>query len=106
MVTIKLYWTSNLNNSHFPNIKQKITVFHQQQKPLHDSIQIKRCVNEVRDILNFDRDDKRRKKEELLSKFNEEQKRSFEEIDKSVTNDGGKFFYPQWSRGMWENNSD
>ena len=52
-----------------------------------------RMPAEVRDALNFDRDDEKRKEQSLTSKFNEEQMNTFKEINKSVEEDEGKCFY-------------
>ena len=48
---------------------------------------------EVRDTLNFDRHDEKRKEQVLTSKFNEEQMNVIKEINKSVEEDEGKCFY-------------
>ena len=52
-----------------------------------------RMSAEVRDVLNFDRDDEKRNEQSLTSKFNEEQMNTFKEINKSVEEDEGKCFY-------------
>ena len=54
---------------------------------------IDQMVTEIREALNFDPDDEKRKKELLLSKFNEEQMKAFEEINESVMKFDGRCFY-------------
>ena len=50
-------------------------------------------VIEVRETLNFNRDDEKTKQDELLSTFNDEQTKAFDEINESVLKDEGKCFF-------------
>ena len=50
-------------------------------------------VTEVREALNFNRNDEEMKRDILLSKFNDDQSKAFEEINNSVIQDKGKCFY-------------
>ena len=77
----------------FPKSKTEDYGLPKTREPTTTCVDPHRMVAEVRDALNFDRDDEGKKKEELLSKFNEEQMRAFEEINESVRNDEGKCFY-------------
>ena len=52
-----------------------------------------RLVAEIREALNFDREDEKTKKEMYLSQFNEEQKQTYHEINESVMKEEGKCFY-------------
>ena len=47
--------------------------------------------SEVRDALNFNTDNETMKRDELLSKFNDEQIKTFNEINDSVMKDEGRY---------------
>jgi hypothetical protein len=55
--------------------------------------------SEIRNALNFDRDVEERKKETLLSTFNEEQSEAFDTINQSVINGEGKCFFVDGAGG-------
>jgi hypothetical protein len=50
-------------------------------------------VSEIRNALDFDKDEEKRKKETFLSMFNEEQRDAFDKINTSVINGEGKCFF-------------
>ena len=52
-----------------------------------------RMATEVREALNFNLDDEKTKQDALLSTFNDEQTKTFNEINESVLKDEGKCFF-------------
>ena len=55
---------------------------------IHDPLQL---PSEVRDALNFNTNNETMKRDELLSKFNDEQIKTFNEINDSVMKDEGRY---------------
>ena len=58
-----------------------------------------RVPSEVRDALNFDRDHEKIKAQTLISKFNDEQMKTFNEVNESVKKNEGKCFYVNGAGG-------
>ena len=56
-------------------------------------------VSEIRNALDFDKDDEERKKETFLSMFNEEQRDAFDKINESAINGEGKCFFLEGAGG-------
>ena len=58
-----------------------------------------RVPSEVRDALNFDRDHEKIKAQTLISKFNDEQMKTFNEVNESVMKDEGECFHVNGAGG-------